>query len=35
MRVFKVGSLSLGGEYGGIGADYKVWTGKTRLTVPF
>jgi hypothetical protein len=35
MRVFKVGSLSLGGEYSGIGADYKVWTGKARLAVPF
>jgi hypothetical protein len=35
MRVFTVGSLSLGGEYGGIGANYKLWTGKARLTMPF
>lgn len=34
-RVFTTGSLSLGGEYGGIGADYKLWTGKARLAVPF
>lgn len=35
MRVFTVGSLTLGGEYGGIGADYQIWTGKARLSVPF
>lgn len=35
MRVLTAGSLSLGGEYGGIGADYSVWTGTARLTVPF
>ncbi|WP_247201916.1 autotransporter outer membrane beta-barrel domain-containing protein [Ancylobacter koreensis] len=35
MRVFAAGSLSLGGEYGGIGADYSVWTGTARLSVPF
>jgi len=35
MRVFTAGSLSLGGEYGGIGANYGVWTGKARLAVPF
>ncbi len=27
--------VSLGGEYGGIGADYKVWTGNLRGTVQF
>jgi hypothetical protein len=35
MRVFTTGSLALGGEYGGIGADYKLWTGNVRLTMPF
>ncbi len=35
MRVFTTGSLSVGGEYGGIGADYKLWTGTARLTLPF
>lgn len=35
MRILTAGSLSLGGEYGGIGADYSVWTGTARLTVPF
>lgn len=35
MRVLTAGSLSLGAEYGGIGADYSVWTGTARLTVPF
>jgi hypothetical protein len=34
-QVFTVGSLTVGGEYGGIGADYKLWTGNARLTVPF
>ncbi|CAN5129161.1 hypothetical protein BH10PSE10_BH10PSE10_13850 [soil metagenome] len=34
-RVFAAGSLTLGGEYGGIGADYKLWTGNARLMVPF
>ncbi|MCK9915212.1 Ig-like domain repeat protein [Microbacteriaceae bacterium K1510] len=28
-------SLSLGGEYGGLGADYKVWTAAARGTLPF
>ena len=27
--------LSLGGEYGGLGANYKIWTGNARATVPF
>ena len=35
LRVLTAGSLSLSGEYGGIGADYSVWTGTARLTVPF
>ncbi len=35
MRVFTTGSLSLGGEYGGIGADYKLWTANVRLNMPF
>jgi len=35
MRVFTTGSLALGAEYGGIGADYKLWTGNARLTLPF
>lgn len=35
LRVLTAGSLSLGGEYGGIGADYSAWTGTARLTVPF
>jgi len=29
------GTLSLGGEYGGIGAGYKLWTGTARLMLPF
>jgi hypothetical protein len=28
-------SLSLGGEYGGLGADYKVWTANARGSLPF
>lgn len=28
-------AVSLGGEYGGIGAEYKVWTGNLRGTVRF
>lgn len=28
-------SVSLGGEYGGLGANFKVWTGNLRVTVPF
>jgi hypothetical protein len=28
-------SLSLGGEYGGLGADYKVWTASARGSLPF
>lgn len=28
-------TLSVGGEYGGIGANYKVWTGQIRGSVPF
>ena len=28
-------SLSLGGEYGGLGAAYKVWTANARGTLPF
>lgn len=27
--------LSLGGELGGLGADYKIWSGNVRGTVPF
>lgn len=29
------GTLSLGGEYGGLGAAYKVWTASARLQWPF
>jgi hypothetical protein len=29
------GTLTLGGEYGGLGADYKMWTGQARLHWPF
>jgi len=29
------GSLSLGGEYGGIGAGYGVWTANARFAMPF
>jgi autotransporter-like protein len=29
------GSLALGGEYGGIGAGYGVWTGTARMVLPF
>jgi hypothetical protein len=28
-------SLSLGGEYGGIGAGYEIWSGNVRVNVPF
>jgi hypothetical protein len=28
-------SLQVGGEYGGIGAAYKIWTGNVRANVPF
>ncbi len=28
------GTLSLGGEYGGIGAGYGVWTANARLAMP-
>ena len=28
-------NISLGGEYGGLGASYKIWTGNLRATVPF
>jgi hypothetical protein len=35
MPVLQAGTLSLGGDYGGIGADYKVWTGKANVSVPF
>jgi hypothetical protein len=27
--------VSLDGEYGGLGANYKIWTGNVRATVPF
>ena len=27
--------LSLGGEYGGLGANYKIWTGNVRASMPF
>jgi hypothetical protein len=33
--LLKAGTLSLGGDYGGIGANYKVWTGTARANVPF
>jgi hypothetical protein len=29
------GTLALGAEYGGLGADYKIWTASGRLNVPF
>jgi hypothetical protein len=29
------GTLSLGGEYGGLGANYKVWTASARALWPF
>jgi hypothetical protein len=29
------GTFALGGEYGGIGAHYKVWTANGRLMWPF
>lgn len=35
VQVFKDGSLSLGAEYGGIGAGYKSLAGNARLTLPF
>ena len=35
MPVFAHGTLALGGEYGGIGGAYKVWTGNARLSLPF
>jgi len=35
MPVWGRGSLTFGGEYGGLGANYKTWTGNARLTVPF
>lgn len=28
-------SIALGGEYGGLGAAYKIWTGNVRASVPF
>ena len=28
-------SVVIGGEYGGIGADYKIWSGNVRGSVPF
>lgn len=28
-------SLSLGGEYGGLGANYKIWSGNVRASIPF
>ncbi|MGE0564401.1 MAG: autotransporter outer membrane beta-barrel domain-containing protein [Pseudolabrys sp.] len=28
-------SLTIGGEYGGLGAAYKIWTGNIRANVPF
>jgi hypothetical protein len=27
--------LSLGGELGGLGANYKIWSGNARVAVPF
>jgi hypothetical protein len=29
------GTLSLGGEYGGLGADYKIWTATANAVWPF
>jgi hypothetical protein len=29
------GTLALGVEHGGLGADYKLWTASGRLNVPF
>jgi len=29
------GTLTLGGEYGGLGADYKMWSGHARMLWPF
>ena len=29
------GTLALGGEYGGLGANYKIWTANGRLFWPF
>jgi hypothetical protein len=29
------GTVSVGGEYGGIGADYQTWTVKAKAQVPF
>ena len=34
-QVWSRGTLSFGGEYGGIGANYKTWTGNARLSMPF
>jgi hypothetical protein len=28
-------SVTVGGEYGGIGAPYKIWAGNVRGSVPF
>jgi hypothetical protein len=27
--------ISLDGEYGGLGASYKIWTGSVRASMPF
>jgi hypothetical protein len=27
--------VSLDGEYGGLGANYKIWTGSVRASIPF
>ena len=27
--------VSLDGEYGGLGASYKIWTGSVRASIPF
>ena len=35
MRAPGGGTLSLAGEYGGLGADFKVWTGSARAAWPF
>ena len=31
----KGASISFGGEYGGLGANYKIWTSKIKVSIPF
>ena len=28
-------AISLGGEYGGLGVNYKIWSGDVRIAMPF